>query len=562
MELFFLIICAAIAIHRIWNYEVIFQEVRNFIMRNLPPKVSYVFMCSACNALWITIMVAAVAHIPYTEVRVVLLGFAAYPFVRLVMWGYTNLERLFTRPLQNNVTTPSLKNTPPHTEKQKEKSCTSCEQQKENMVKEAQRVSVFEKRVVILTTLANFNASYSLSSCVLEQARSLAEARPNWLIQVWTMQIADLSLWPADMPKNVEVKKIVPQIAWLNDEYNPKSTQIIINAISRNLVALGNATVITHDILFQRSYLTFAAAIHLLKIKHMQWWHQAHSGPSPLAERPSLPLLYRYSLPPGHRLLNINEAHIEGFKAHYGIKDEDIDTCPNIRDLRSLLGCSPQLRAFISKINIMNADVAQVYPLSTTRMHHKGLKHVIRIFGELKKAGSKVCLVIANAHANGNEHIINSNKEVAKENGLTDDEVIFTSDHFPKQLSQGLSQQDVQHLFQFTNVFIFPTIAEASSLVLTEAALASTLIVTNTNVPAVIKELCPASIIAFPFDTKDDAAWPVGCAGPDTIAQVILCALRDSPANATKRWMLKYRNSDYLGTKLALVLEQPRLTVV
>jgi len=289
------------------------------------------------------------------------------------------------------------------------------------------------------------------------------------------------------------------------------------------------------------------------KLKGLRWWHQAHSGPSPLQERPELPLLYRYSLPEGHRFLSINEAHNEGFKKHYAIDDSRIDTCPNVRDLRNILGCRKELSEFITKTGLAEADIVQVYPVSTTRMHHKGVRHIIKIFGELKDKGKKVRLVIINAHANNNEQIIDDVKKVISDWKMTDQEVIFTSDHFKNQLSEGLSAQDTQQLFQFSNLFIFPTIAEASSLVLTEAALAGALIITNHDVPSVIADLPDA--IPYRFGTCDDAEWPTQCSPPGAIATEVIRRLESSFTNGTKRHMLKNRNFDTLGARLAALIE-------
>lgn len=555
MEIFFLSVLAAIAIHRIWNYERIFEPLRQYVDVFTPSWASYVFTCAACNGVWVAAAVAFLSQVSSPISYFFLCAFAIYPFIRIAMWVYAHDERLFTRAPAIKAEMPVVK--PP--EKPKEK-CGSCEKKKADLSAEQKRLAAFEKRVVIITTLSNFNASYSLSSCIIEQARSLALARKNWLVQVWTMQITKDDHWPKDMPANVELRNVVPHIHWANDEYDPKAAGLLAAAIGRELVAMGNADVITHDILFQASFINFAAAIHSIRnIKAMRWWHQAHSGPSSPDPRPELPVLYRHSLPEGHRFLNLNEVHTKGFMSHYGLSDDSrIDTCENVRDVRSLLGHETTIHEFITKTQLADADIVQIYPVSTTRMHHKGVKHIIKIFGSLKNKGKKVRLVIPNAHANNNNEIIKSVKDVGRAWGLTKEDLIFTSDHFPKKLTEGLSAKETQLLFQYSNLFIFPTIAEASSLVLAEAALAGALILPNTDVPSVIADLPNGYSHQYPFGNKTDEEWPNGCGGPDLLAQDIIAQLEGSLTNKTKRWALKTRNLDVLGAKLVSILERAK----
>lgn len=554
MELFFLMTCAAIAIHRIWNYERIFETPRNYIKTFVPSWLGYVFTCAACNALWIALLVVVLATLPFVSGKIILTGFAIYPFIRLTMWGVDFVHSLSRAPEERVFTQPQKNNTTIKTNEETHKKCSTCEQSKIDAVEENKRVSAFKKRIVIMTALSNFHASYSLSTCVIEQARSLALARKDWLVQVWVMQITNDSLWPKDMPINVELRKVVPQIGWSDDKYDAKAAGLLAATLGRELVALGNASIITHDILFQRSYLTFAAAIHSLsKLKGLYWWHQAHSGPSSLQSRPELPLLYRYSLPQEHRFLSINETHNQEFEKHYAIESAAIDTCPNIRDLRTVLGCSTEISDFITKTKLAEADIVQVYPVSTSRMHHKGIRHIIKIFGALKHTGKQVRLVVVNAHANNNETLINEVKSVATSWNLHDEDLIFTSDHFKNRLSEGLSAQDTQQLMQFGNVFIFPTIAEASSLVLAEAALAGALVVANANVPSVRYDLPDA--LSYSFGTLDDTHWPSSCASPAAIAEDVCRYLGQFSANITKRHILKHRNYDVLGMRLADILE-------
>lgn len=559
---FILLVLAAIAVHRIWNYELIFEPVRRLFP--FMGWFGYMLGCPVCNAFWICIGVALTTQLQHWGMTVAIQALASYSVLRLVIAAYHvkmpqgpllagMLERLLPAPSavkaekETKVTEPKAESV----------GCPECEKKKQDLIEEQKRVGSFKRRVVIMTTLSNFNPSYSVSTCVLEQARALATVNPDWLIQVWVMQITNDALWPKNMPPNVELRKVIPSIKWMNDAYDPKAAGILAATVSRELVALGNADVITHDLLLQSAYLNFAAAIHSIKLKGFNWWHQAHSGPSPLAERPSEPVLYRYSLPKGHRLLGINVAHNKKFKQHYGLTDETaVDVCSNVRDPRTLYGFSPEIGRFIAENELLTANVVQVYPVSTERSFAKGVQHVIRIFGSIKHLNAKVRLVIANAHANNNESFIQRLKAIGEQWGLTDKELIFTSEHFPKQqLSSGLSARDTQALFQISNLFVFPTTAEASSLVLAEAALGGNLIVLNRDVPSINFDIKQCEL-TYPFGVSDSPEWPSLCPSPDQVASEILGVLNRSPMNITKRSVLAQRNLDTIGRTLTEILNK------
>lgn len=549
---FIVFILAAVAVHRIWNYEDIFDRTRHFLFSWSPPLLGYVFVCKVCNAFWIGLGIAFLSLLDHWSVKAILQALAVYPILRGLVWFYSqniDFKNLQAPIIPQKETEKPSREPRGNAPKEVAGKCTSCEKKKQEAQEEQQRVKVYNKRVVLMTTLSNFNASYSVSSCVLDQARALALVNPKWLIQIWVLQIFNGEL-PASMPANVELKKVIPVLPWKNDEYNNKTAGILAATIQRELVALGNADIITHDVLFQRAYLNFAAAIHAIAgTRGFRWWHQAHSGPSPLPERPEAPLLYRYALPDQgeHHILNLNEAHLEGFKKHYAT--DHVVTCPNVRDPRVLYGASPEISAFVHEKNLLQADIMQTLPVSTERSFAKGVQHVIKIFGCLKARGLEVRLVIANAHANGNERFVEQLKTIGEEWGLTTKELIFTSEYFTTKLSEGLPSADTQFLFRISNLFIFASAAEASSLVLGEAASAGCLIVINASVPSLAYD-CPDAV-GYPFGTSGSTQWPSECPLPDRIANDLLLLLRP---NLTQRSVFKQRSLEVIGEKLSKMM--------
>ena len=119
--------------------------------------------------------------------------------------------------------------------------------------------------------------------------------------------------------------------------------------------------------------------------------------------------------------------------------------------------------------------------MSSTRFDGKKPDKVLKILGELKKQGKSVRFICPNAHANAERE----KKAIADlihygiEQGLTREEIIFTSLEEAPTYEQGVPREVVRELFQLSNLFIFPSISENCPLILLEAALSKCLLVLN-----------------------------------------------------------------------------------
>jgi hypothetical protein len=526
-----LLLLSVITVHRVWNYEQIFQPIRQKFQRF---KVA---TCPACNAFWIGFGLIFAwwgarklgLEQPARWGMGVLACYAAIRFVTGFYSFVGIVSHWFIRPSGQHQHPPAV----PPSPSQK----STCAQRKQALLDQQRKNLTFDKRVVLLTTLGNFEASYSLSSVILDHARALAMTQPKCKVEVWVMQTAHDALWPDDMPVNVELRKVVPSVSWRINHVDEKAKGIWKNGVLRELMLLGNATIFTHDLLFQEHFQTAAAALHEIgALKGFKWFHVAHSGPS---ERPAEEIArFRCTLPEGdHSLMILAECHREGFKKMY--RTEKIVTVPNVRNLCTIFNDQRALE-IITKAGLAHADIVQTFPISTPRWQAKGVDYLIDVFGALKAGGKSVRLIIPNAHANNNEKCIAEMRKIAERAGLDEGDLRFTSELYPETQAVGLTGQQVALLFQHSNLFIFPTVAEASSLILLEAALSCSLLVLNEDVPSLF-DIVPKNA-CLRFSRKDS---------PAKVAKEIIDIWHPGVAWTAKQHVLKEHSLGVLGQRLA-----------
>lgn len=355
--------------------------------------------------------------------------------------------------------------------------------------------------LAILTTLADFAPSYSLVPVILDQARAAAMA--GYRVQVVGM--ATMSQKRPSIP-GVEFVPLIPDVGWVENEVDDFKVGRLHVAIEGYLRRVGDAVIITHDMVFQAWYTCLAKAIHIIANTcdvwpdtyggyNQRWYHQIHSsvGPRP----PEALAQWRASVPKGHKMVAVNWADISRLAAYYQAPSSAFTTIPNVRDPRTFLGLSEDATIIMDRVKPHLVDVSQVYPLSTPRAESKGLDIVIKTFGRLKKDGKTVRLIVANAHhlGEGPKAIKAKMDALAREEGLTPEEFCWTSDLLKDAgtsggSNAGVSTETVRGLFQITNVFLFPSISESCGLVMLEAALGGVALILNDDLP-VLKDYIP-----------------------------------------------------------------------
>lgn len=327
------------------------------------------------------------------------------------------------------------------------------------------------KKIGLFTTFSNLDRAYSLCSVVYDQL--VAHVAHGYEPVLFT-----LPQFEGDVPKGVEVRKIVPQIilepykgtsypeTWRDDVGK------IVAAVKEHATDID--IMITHDIVFIDTYIPYNVALREAELP-CKFLHWIHSAPSPRkldSLQTDNPHRNRYLLPPRSKLVYLNNDKTVAVAEMYGTFMKNVRVIYNSRDPRTFWNLDPFVEKLINKYDLLSADIISVYPVSTPRMMDgKQLNVVIKIHEHLKKLGLKTKLIVPNAHAN-------AMAERESVNLLANQDIIFTSRE-GEEYVHGVSSRVVSDLFRLSNVFIFPSISENCSLILLEAMLAGNLLVLN-----------------------------------------------------------------------------------
>ena len=247
--------------------------------------------------------------------------------------------------------------------------------------------------------------------------------------------------------------------------------------------------------------MPYCMAIHrFAKESKIKWFHWTHSNPRPMPSGTEYPHSLRYSLPDNSKIVYLNNNYLINVAESYHTFPKNVRIVYNPRDPRLFYNLHPLVKSILDKYPVLEADLIQVYPVSTPRMiDGKQIKIVIDVLGELKKLGKSVALIVCNAHANDKREqaLISEVGSYCASKGLNSSEVIFTSLE-GKEYETGVSQDVVSQLFQLSNLFIFPSVSENCSLILLEAMLSKCLLVLNDDVGS-MREFGKENALYFKF---------------------------------------------------------------
>jgi len=399
-----------------------------------------------------------------------------------------------------------------------------------------------KKRIGIFTTFYNLDPGYSLCAVVIDQLNALVKNGYKPILFVLPSFKDD-----EKVPQGVEIRKIVPQIIlelsypshWKED------VDKIKQLIEKNLQDIDY--LICHDIFFIDTFLPYNIALREsnLKCNFLAW---THSAPSTRPKLDNNPHANRYNLPPRTHLVYLNHDKANDLAEMYGAWLKDVRVVHNARDIRTFWNLDPLVKSLVDKYDLLSADIISILPCSTPRMvSGKGLDKVVRIHAKLKQLGYKTRLIVPNAHGNASkdQRTITELKMWAQEQGLQNYEIIFTSQE-GEEYQMGVSPKVVSDLFRISNIFIFPTISENSSLVLLEAMLSGNLLVLNKKVGTLL-EHAGENALYFDFDYREpketNEAYYLD------LAKIIASQFESQKTLQVKRRVLQKNNFDYIFSK-------------
>ncbi len=346
-------------------------------------------------------------------------------------------------------------------------------------------------RVGILTTFADFDRSYSLVGVVMEQCGMLMANGVDFTLFVneknpgLNERSIDSAGWLKDhIEKAVPVGRLKEDV--VDDDIRTRTADWLRE------IAPQFDVLITHDWMFTTWNVSYNAAVRdvVEECPGTTWVHWVHSAPGGRPARLQGPAAMRYETCPNSLYVYLNNGHRQAYAESIGTDISRVFVCHNPLDMAGYLGADEVTASFIRKHRLWDADIVQVYPLSMTRAEAKGVNDLIEIFGEWKRFGFKIRLVIVNAHTTAHEEhkAVESYKEHAqKDVGLSEYDLVFTSDE-PGWWAQGVENRAysvphdaVRTLFRLSNLFVFPTVSEACSRILQEASLSGCFVVGNSS---------------------------------------------------------------------------------
>lgn len=420
-----------------------------------------------------------------------------------------------------------------------------------------------DKKVGIFTTFGNWDDAYSPCNVVKNQLLALLRhgySPTLFVLDVFPESSANTLISIFDQYKEkVELRRVIPAVAF-EPYHGIAQHRNVPNSIEKDVAKITPVledqfkdfdVILCHDIIFQDSFLPYNASLHkMIMPKKLQFFHWMHSGPSIRPSDLTPPVSYLYTLPPQSKLVYMNNYDIVRAAEMYGVFPKDVRIVHNPIDYTSFKWIHPVVSRLFDAYRINEADIVAVYPLSTTRMGAGGkqLNKAIKIMGFLKQLGKNVRYIIPNAHANGdNEKIaIAEMLLLGKSYGLNEEDIIFTS-FLGKEYEGGIPHDAVMQLFQYSDLFLFPSVSENAPLILLEAALTKNLLVLNEDFTP-MKDFVGPHALYFKFDSVTTVTNHPR--GEDVyfndVAKIINSHLESNTEYKSKREVRQKFNLDYI----------------
>jgi glycosyltransferase involved in cell wall biosynthesis len=210
-------------------------------------------------------------------------------------------------------------------------------------------------------------------------------------------------------------------------EEDKENVEKVYNVISDQLRKNPVEALFLEDLNFTGWYFCHSKAITRVALENpnIKFFSVAHSVPAGMKSIWSTP-------PQNMTLIALNENIKMSTAENYRTTVDQVKVIHNAMDFRTYLERDPISIEIYEKYKLMEADVIQVYPYSAERWSDKGVDKLIKIFSGLKKLGNTVRLILVTAW-HFPEHI-NTVRDLCRQHGLFDDEVIITSEDYPNQL--------------------------------------------------------------------------------------------------------------------------------
>lgn len=355
-------------------------------------------------------------------------------------------------------------------------------------VKEVKELNDTSKplRIAILTHFNSCPEAYSPGKAVRNQIK---------MLQQFGHDVAFFVTEGSKLDFGCKMMPVIPRFKRKKNVVNEDIKAKTIDVLREHLT--GNYDIaITHDFYID-DCITYREAIKECGVD-IDWVHWARSGVG-------MPIDFNMS---NARYVYMNYADKDLFAGRIGVNPDRIRICFNEKDPSLLFNWNNITTHIVNKMKLWKKDIVEVFPICSTRMAAKGIHSLFQVFGELKKQGKNVALVICNSNGRRRGEEIKNKLETALANfDLVDGEdIIFTSQlHNPEKGIDTLTSvphEVVAQLMQMSNLFVFPTKAEVCSNVLLEASIAGNLLVLNSDTKALLDFMGEGTALTHPFTSS------------------------------------------------------------
>lgn len=352
-------------------------------------------------------------------------------------------------------------------------------------------------KIAILTTFEKLPPQYPITSVVLNQLRTLVKYgySPTLFTFESFPNLEDVN----KLPDGVDLKPCVPfmhlydyqvgtkeqkqSIGPIGEHGNPSKTNfkkqvaLIIEYLEDELCKYD--VVITHDIMLQGWFLIHNAAIREIASRHphIRWIHWMHSEPLAKPAKLDYPQILRFTPMKNSVYVTMNEQMRSTFAIMLDVPKDSVKRVYHAADAEEYYNLHPITIELLKKHDLFRPDVVCVWPVRFDQPGAKQLEKAIYFIGQMNKIGSAK-LVFANSWSRDREPLITHLRKIAELWGLSNENLIFTSE-LSKKYVDGVPRQVVHNLFEIGNLFILPSKCETFSLIMLEAALSKNYMVLN-----------------------------------------------------------------------------------
>jgi glycosyltransferase involved in cell wall biosynthesis len=283
-------------------------------------------------------------------------------------------------------------------------------------------------------------------------------------------------------------------------------------------------TVIAHNLITKHFNLMFTAAVyrlldagvlhHLVAWCHDFTWTSSHSRHMVHDGYP-WDLLRTYR--PEITYVTISEERKADLVQLLGCPEDKVKVVYSGVDPRHLLGLSEETMDLVSRLGILDSDLAILMPVRVTQA--KNIEYALQVVAALKQEGVQTVLVLTgppDPHDSGNMEYFQELREVRKSLGVENEmRFVYESGPQPDQPFQ-IDMQTVGELFRVCDLVLMPSHREGFGMPVLEAGLVGTPVFC-TSIPAA-REIGKQDVTIF--DLK---------MGPSLLAERIIQWMQQDP---------------------------------